>query len=81
MQIKQCGTHDAMNSNEMLSIPYAGFPTKTFESVVDAERFALLLTELKINFMVKLIAPRKRLRLPMYTVVILFDDISPEVYH
>jgi hypothetical protein len=53
---------------------YQDFPARIFDSVVEAQDFTRQLTELQISFMVKLVTSRKRLNLPMQTVVILLDN-------
>lgn len=60
---------------------HGGYPAKVFESVNEARAFTQQLTELQISFMVHLLQPRKRLDLPMRTVVVLLDSLDHGRYH
>ena len=60
---------------------YEGWPAKVFASVVEAGAFTRGLTELKVSFRITLIRPRKRIGLPMQTVVLLLDSVDEEVCH
>jgi len=56
--------------------PQGVFHAVSFTSVREAEQFTHTLTELRISFMVRLVMPRKRLKLPLETTVILLEGLD-----
>lgn len=48
---------------------FDGFPAKVFDTTREAQEFTRMLMQLDMSYAVRIIEPRKRLMLPMQTVV------------
>jgi len=59
---------------------YKTQPAKIFTSTLAAMEFTALLARLDISYWVKLVQPRKRLKLPMQTIVVLVG-VSDGIQH